>query len=97
LSLFAIFALALRTSLCAGPHYLTRSTAGGFHIPSRISFFGQYSHMNRLKESFGAGSQFDSWSFLGDSFWIYGVSDPSALNFSLSRSPGEKYVSDSAV
>ena len=67
------------------PH-LTRSTAGGFQMPSMITF-GQYNRMTRLNESFGAGSQFDSLSLPGDWFWTYSVSDPSSLNFSLSRSP----------
>ena len=48
-------------------HDLTRSTGGIFHVPSRISCFGQYSHMTTLNVSFGAGSQFDSLSLPGES------------------------------
>ena len=44
-------------------------TWGGFQLPSRISFFGQYSRMTRLNSSLGAGSQFDSLSLPGDSCW----------------------------
>jgi hypothetical protein len=68
--------------------YLTVCSMGGiFHVPSTISFFGQYKRMTTLNESAGAGSQFDSLSLPGESCWIYRVSEPSPLNLSLSRSP----------
>src|SRR5215475_12856149 len=47
-----------------------RSIFGGFHRPSIISCFGQYSRIKRLNASLGAGSQFDSFSLPGDWFWM---------------------------
>ena len=53
--------------------YCTIFTAGGFHEPSRIEggvSFGQYSRSIRINLPVGAGSQFDSLLFPGESFWI---------------------------
>ena len=47
-------------------------TSGGFHVPSRIDggvSLGQYSRIISTNPPFGAGSQFDSLSLPGDSFW----------------------------
>ena len=63
-------------------HYLR-----GLPLACEDLFFGQYSRMNRLKLSFGAGSQFDSRSLPGDSFCRYRLNEPSLLKFNLSRSP----------
>ena len=51
---------------------LTRLTAGGAQLPSRMEggvSFGQYMRIVRLKWPFGTGSQLASWSFPGDSCW----------------------------
>ena len=43
-----------------------RSTFGGIHDPLMTSGFGQYARMYSENGPSGAGSQFDSLSFLGD-------------------------------
>src|SRR5262245_29639265 len=60
---------------------------GIFHVPSTISFFGQYSRITTLKDSVGAGSQFDSLSGPGDCVCMWIVTDPSGLTINSSRSP----------
>ena len=63
-----------------------RFTAGGSQVPSRIdgSFSrGQYRRSIRMNWSWGAGSQLDSLSLPGDSFWRYRSSEPSALYFQI--------------
>jgi hypothetical protein len=47
----------------------TFTIGGGFHFPTRTSFFGAYKRMVRLNGPFGAGTQFDSLSLPGLSFW----------------------------
>ena len=48
-------------------------TAGTFHDPSMMDGFfslGQYSRIIRTKSPDGDGSQFDSLSWPGESFWM---------------------------
>lgn len=55
-----------------GPAYCTFCTRGGVQEPSRIEglvSFGQYMRSIGRKAPSGAGSQFASLSFPGDSFW----------------------------
>src|SRR5262249_51950774 len=59
-----------------------RVTAGGFQLSSRISVLGQYARMYSENSSFGAGTQLDSLSAPGDSFWKWSVREPSALYLS---------------
>ena len=50
----------------------TSVTAGGFHDPSRMDgglSFGQYIRSIKTNFPAGAGSQFDSLSAPGESFW----------------------------
>src|SRR5438046_6506166 len=58
------FAMVLQLTFFAG---------GIFHDPSMIDGFfslGQYSRIIRTKSPDGAGSQFDSLSLPGESFWM---------------------------
>ena len=61
------------------------SVAGGiFQLPSRIDgafSLGQYIRIIRMNLPAGAGSQFDSRSLPGESFWISRSIEPSALRF----------------
>jgi hypothetical protein len=55
--------------------------AGGFHEPSSTGSFGQYIRNVTLNGPSGAGSQFDSFRWPGESCWMYASSDPSGLYF----------------
>src|SRR5262245_7244848 len=73
---------------CLGNCYETSFTSGGFHVPSSSDggfSWGQYSRIIRTNSSAGAGSQFDSLSLPGESFWTYRSIDPSALALNLLR------------
>src|SRR5215831_17102879 len=62
--------------------------AGGFHVPSRIEggvSFGQYSRSIGTNFAFGAGSQFASLAFPGDSACRYKSTEPSGLVTNLLR------------
>lgn len=53
--------------------YSTAFTGGIVHVPLMIegsSVLGQYMRSMRMNLSFGAGSQLDSLSAPGDSFWM---------------------------
>lgn len=59
-------------------------------MPSIIegdSSFGQYMRSMRMNCSLGAGSQLDSFSLPGNSFWMYRSTEPLALGFRWLRSP----------
>src|SRR5574337_1238222 len=67
-----------------GAGYCTFCTCGGVQLPSRIDgalSFGQYMRSIGMNSPSGAGSQFDSLSLPGESFWKYSVVEPSALVF----------------
>src|SRR5262249_52761812 len=70
----------------AGYDSCTRET---FQVPSRIDggfSSGQYIRSMRMKRPAGAGSQFDSFAFPGDSCWMRRSTEPSGLAFKWSRS-----------
>lgn len=48
----------------------TVANGGCFQLPSSAAGPGQYRRMYMAKAPFGAGSQFDSLSLPGDSFWM---------------------------
>lgn len=56
-------------SILCGRHS-TRWIAGGAHSPVSTGGIGQYKRMVRLNCCFGAGSQLNSTSAPGDSFWM---------------------------
>src|SRR5262252_1996107 len=61
---------------------------GGFHVPSRMEggvSFGQYRRSIGINFALGAGSQFASLSFPGDSACRYKSTEPSGLVTNLLR------------
>src|SRR5262249_5283496 len=63
-------------------------TGGGFHVPSRIEgavSSGQYMRSMRMNLPSGAGSQFDSLSAPGESFWTRRSTEPSGLDLRFCR------------
>jgi hypothetical protein len=51
----------------------TFTGCGAFQTPLSASGFGQYSRSTSANGPFGAGSQLDSLSMPGDSFWMENV------------------------
>jgi hypothetical protein len=69
----SLFDLVVNRYCTADTGVDTSVTAGGFHDPSRMEggfSFGQYIRSIRTNFPAGAGSQFDSLSAPGESFWI---------------------------
>src|SRR5215813_15248306 len=75
---------ALACPAGAHPHAPAAFFTGGIvHVPSRIDgavSSGQYMRSIRMNLPAGAGSQFDSLSAPGESFWIRRSTEPSGLD-----------------
>src|SRR5215510_3620514 len=73
----------------AHPHTPAAFFTGGIvHVPSRIEgevSSGQYMRSMRMNLPAGAGSQFDSLSAPGESFWIRRSTEPSGLDLRFCR------------
>src|SRR5215472_13309023 len=63
------------------PPYVRFWIAGAFQVPSSASHCGQYKRRIKKNGPPGAGSQLDSFSGPGDSFWMYSVRPPPASRF----------------